>query len=919
MADTAKKDQNSVATLLGTSSSDGTPVAVYADPVTHRLLVDATGTGGSGITSINADTTAAQILAAGTNVTITDNGTGTHTISATGGSGTPGGLNTQIQYNNAGAFGGITGAVTDGTAVSLTAAHLLNPTINGAGTGLATLAYPNTSSSATITLPTVTGTLATLAGTETFTNKTFTAPTITGATITTSTVNGVTLTTGGGTTTFLNANGTYSTPAGTGTVTSVSIVPANGFAGTVATATSTPAITLTTSITGVLKGNGTTISAATSGTDYSAGTSALTTGILKSTTTTGVLSIAVAADFPTLNQNTSGSAATLTTTRTIGILTGDATSAGSTFDGSANNTNALTLATVNTNVGSFTNANITVNAKGLITAASNGSAGSGITIGTTTITSGTSGRVLYDNAGVVGELTVTGTGTTAVLSTSPVITTPTATLADSGTINTPNVLTVSHTSSGTAGVGFGAAIAFSGQDATGTTGNIAVISAQETSASAGAITSKLVFTIDNSGMLTTQMQYQVGSLSAAASPDLGITSTSPWGNVFLASGKKIDFGNGNVVLTQSTGILTVGTGDLQITTAGTASASVVTVGGTQTLTNKTLTTPILNGIPTGTGVATAATASTIVLRDANANSFFNNIGLGYLETASGGTPTLTNASAYYQVSTGAGGVTYTLPVASTMSVGQSFLFKSNSVSLTVNSSGANLVATIANGARATITCILASGTTAASWRVNYDAVIVTDGKKLSVSNSLTLAGTDSTTLTFPTTSATIARTDAAQTFTGVQTLSSSPVLSTNAITGSGANTVTLFTSSDTVVGRATTDTLTNKRINPRVVSTTQSATPAINTDNGDIFEIVGLAQAITSITLTGTPVEGQMFEMIIKDNGTARAIALGSSFVSSTVTIPTTTVISTPIAILFQWRSSAVWTATSAFYCIAVA
>jgi hypothetical protein len=44
------------------------------------------------------------------------------------------------------------------------------------------------------------------------------------------------------------------------------------------------------------------------------------------------------------------------------------------------------------------------------------------------------------------------------------------------------------------------------------------------------------------------------------------------------------------------------------------------------------------------------------------------------------------------------------------------------------------------------------------------------GKTLTASNSLTLAGTDATTHTFPTTSATIARTDAAQTFTGDQTL-----------------------------------------------------------------------------------------------------------------------------------------------------
>lgn len=55
---------------------------------------------------------------------------------------------------------------------------------------------------------------------------------------------------------------------GSGTVTSVSVATANGLAGTVATATTTPVITLTTSVTGVLKGNGTAISAATAGTDY---------------------------------------------------------------------------------------------------------------------------------------------------------------------------------------------------------------------------------------------------------------------------------------------------------------------------------------------------------------------------------------------------------------------------------------------------------------------------------------------------------------------------------------------------------------------------------------------------------------------------------------------------------------------------
>lgn len=51
---------------------------------------------------------------------------------------------------------------------------------------------------------------------------------------------------GGGTANYLRADGTWATPpVGTGTVTSVSVVSANGFSGSVATATTTPAITLT--------------------------------------------------------------------------------------------------------------------------------------------------------------------------------------------------------------------------------------------------------------------------------------------------------------------------------------------------------------------------------------------------------------------------------------------------------------------------------------------------------------------------------------------------------------------------------------------------------------------------------------------------------------------------------------------------
>lgn len=70
---------------------------------------------------------------------------------------------------------------------------------------------------------------------------------------------------------------------GSGTVTTVSVASANGFAGSVANATTTPAITLTTSITGVLKGNGTAISAASSGTDYVAPGAVTSSGLTMAT------------------------------------------------------------------------------------------------------------------------------------------------------------------------------------------------------------------------------------------------------------------------------------------------------------------------------------------------------------------------------------------------------------------------------------------------------------------------------------------------------------------------------------------------------------------------------------------------------------------------------------------------------------
>ena len=115
----------------------------------------------------------------------------------------------------------------------------------------------------------------------------------------------------------------YAVGAGSGTVTSASVVSANGFGGTVATATTTPAITITTSVSGLLKGNGTAVSAATVGTDYQAPISLTTTGSTGAATLiSNVLNIpnySVAGTVTSVATGTGLTGGTITSSGTISI------------------------------------------------------------------------------------------------------------------------------------------------------------------------------------------------------------------------------------------------------------------------------------------------------------------------------------------------------------------------------------------------------------------------------------------------------------------------------------------------------------------------------------------------------------------------------------------------------------------------
>jgi hypothetical protein len=103
----------------------GTPSGGTATNLTGLPL--STGVTGTLPVANGGTGTATPSIVAGTNVTVTGTWPNQTIAASGGGGGTPGGSTTQVQYNNAGAFGGITGATTDGTSLTLVAPILGTP------------------------------------------------------------------------------------------------------------------------------------------------------------------------------------------------------------------------------------------------------------------------------------------------------------------------------------------------------------------------------------------------------------------------------------------------------------------------------------------------------------------------------------------------------------------------------------------------------------------------------------------------------------------------------------------------------------------------------------------------------------------------------------------------------------------------
>lgn len=176
------------------------------------------------------------------------------------------------------------------------------------------------------------------------------------------------------------------------------------------------------------------------------------------------------------------------------------------------------------------------------------------------------------------------------------------------------------------------------------------------------------------------------------------SSASTWASSAALAANAIVLGGGAGTAPATT---TTGTG--VVTALG---LSVNGSGAIALTTSPTFVTPVL-GAATGTSLTTTGVVTASAVAP------------GYTTTATAaGTTTLTAASTQFQFFTGSTTQTVALPVTSTLTTGFTFAVANNSTGVvTVQSSGANNVLVMGPQSTAQFTCILTSGTTAASWSV----------------------------------------------------------------------------------------------------------------------------------------------------------------------------------------------------------
>jgi len=224
--------------------------------------------------------------------------------------------------------------------------------------------------------------------------------------------------------------------------------------------------------------------------------------------------------------------------------------------------------------------------------------GGGLTIGTTTITSGTNTRVLYNNSGVLGEYTVSGSGNVA-MTTSPTFTTPILGTPTSGTLtNTTGYLFNNLAAATGANTINNAANAQQWQWNTLGAGTGLLLSSSSTAAASNTQT---ILGISASGANATSSQTTYGL--DVSNVHTGTTSTNTAAR-FTATGgttnNALNIAGGNVLLTQSAnqsilksgGTLTLGVSDFNTLSLAVQNTNRIVINGSSgafTFTTNTVT------------------------------------------------------------------------------------------------------------------------------------------------------------------------------------------------------------------------------------------------------------------------------------------------------------------------------------------